>query len=301
MTGRTGQFDLEGVALSRAAQLRAAADGELSPSQRSELDGSLTEAELRAIEAETALRGAVGRLMAEPVAPAGLRERILGAAAAAHDGPDAPAPEAEDRGPIPMAPWLRPLALAAAVVLLAAGGWLILRSAGNSVTGPTPNEGRVQLVELRQFMSREHDRCFQSDDYGAQKFTADDLAAVPHVFRPLLGSEVSVAELVQAGLSLRGAGRCHLPGPGNSIHMLLDAPLPTGTVTLSLFVQEDAGNTLGFEQGVAYELTPNDGQPAKLKIIAWRSGDLDYYLVADPEACDRIREAMGRGGPCGEL
>ena len=300
MTGRTDQFDLEGAVLSRAGALRAAADGELSPAQRAELEPSLTDAESRAIETEAALREAIGRVMVEPaMAPANLRERIMASAAAQRDGTPA-AESLEDAAPIPIWHWRRSLSLAAAVVLLVGGSWLIFQTAQSGPATAPPTMGRVDPVALREFMSREHDRCFRSEDYAAQKFTADDLAEVPGGFRALLGSEVSVGEIVQAGLSLRGAGQCHLPGPGNSIHMLLDAPLPSGTVTLSLFVQEDAGNTIELEQGLPYELTPIEGQPAKLKIIAWRNGDLDYYLVADAAACDRIREALGHGGPCGQ-
>ncbi len=290
--------------------LRAAADGELSPAQRAELEATLTESETGAIATEAALRQAVGRVMAGPVAPAGLRDRVLAAAGAADATAEA-YPDLEDDAPpapIPMAPWLRPLSVAAAVILMVAGGMLILRAAGGGAS-PAPRQqlasgdagGEIQLVELRQFMTQEHDRCFRDEDHAARKFSEARLAEIPERFRDLLGSEISIEEMLKAGLTLEGAGKCHVPGPGKSIHLRLRAVLPDGPLNLSLFVQNDSPNRLALQEGAPYELTPADGSAAKLKIIAWRRAGLAYYLVAEPEACERVRAAMGRGGPCERL
>jgi hypothetical protein len=83
--------------------------------------------------------------------------------------------------------------------------------------------------------------------------------------------------------------------------MRLGAQLVDGPVGLSLFVQGDRGNHLKLEEGAPYDLTPADGSPKKLKIIAWRRAELTYYLVAEPEACERIRAAMGMASAAGRL
>jgi hypothetical protein len=306
VTGRHGQSDLAGVSLSRGALLRAAADGELSDAQRAELERTLTEAESGAIETEAALRQAVGRAMAGPSAPQGLRDRIVvaaesgGAELAVHaDDPD------EIPAPIPMAPWMRPLAVAAALLLVIAGGFMFMRDEGGAGGGPGAGgdgaggqQAGIQLVELRQFISREHTRCQRDPSRAARKFARAELSEIPERFRPLMGADVSIEEIVKAGLTLRGVGECHVPGPGSSIHLLLGADLPQCAATLSLFVQQDPRNRLELEEGVSYELTPQDpGAGATgVSVVAWRRDGLTYYLVADPDACSRIREAMGRGG-----
>lgn len=302
------------MSLSRGALLRAAADGELSDAQRAELDPTLTAAESRAIEAERHLRHAVGKVMSQPAAPAGLRDRILAAAAVA-EGSSAAAEADEIPAPIPMAPWARGLAVAAAVALVAGGAFMFMRdSAGGGVGGPgaTGATGDVQaagiqLVELRQFVSREHSRC-ERDPSRARKFVVTELSEAPQRFRSIMGAEVSIEEIEKAGLQLRGAGECNVPGPGRSVHFLLKADLPECSAPLSLFVQQDPENRLGLEEGASYELTrPGDDEPQDaeaahtVSIVAWRRDGFTYYLVAEPDACGRIREAMGRGGKCDKL
>ena len=310
MTGRHVQSELAGLPLSRGALLRAAADGELSDAQRAELDRTLSGAESRAIETEAALRQAVGRVLSQPAAPASLRQRILAAAAAAGEM----AGEAEDPdekpAPIPMAPWMRPLAVAAAVLLVIAGGFMFMRGeggegAGIGATGESAGvqAAGIQLVELRRFVSREHDRCERDPDR-AGKFIKTEITEVPERYRSLMGAEVSIEEILKADLTLRGVGECRVPGPGRSIHLLLGADLPESSGTLSLFVQQDAENRLGLDEGASYELAPREaaGEAARaVSIIAWRRDGLTYYLVTDADACARIREAMGRGGQCAKL
>src|SRR5690606_37685204 len=78
----------------------------------------------------------------------------------------------------------------------------------------------VQLVELRQFVSREHSRC-DRDPARAGKFIKTEITEVPERYRSLMGAEVSIEEILNANLELRGVGECHVPGPGRSIHLLL--------------------------------------------------------------------------------
>lgn len=263
--------------------------------------------------------------MRQPAAPRGLQDRILAAAAEAAATDVAPLEteaDAADDGcepdeipaPIPMAPWMRGLAVAAALLLLVAGGFMFLRGDGGfgagghgdvGIGGSVAGSGDVQtagiqLVELRQFVSKEHSRC-DTDPARVGKFTKTELTEVPERYRSIMGAEVSIEEILRANLRLRGVGECHVPGPGRSIHLLLGADLPESEATLSLFVQQDPENRLGLEPGSSYEIAPRDPAAASISIVAWRRDGLTYFLVTDADACGSIREAMGRGGKCDKL
>jgi len=263
--------------------IRAGADGELCAADLDALH-DLREADPTTDErlaCERTLRARLARVMWRPDrAPHTLRseiramferERGAGLPAVAPAGPLG----RRDRtfwigGPT----WL---AVAAALALLTAvsvvSRWPI---------APAPWPGiqtgiNAHLASAAHFIVAEHDRCSEFDTYYEHKFTVRDAASAGDAAVALLGTPPAAVRLNDAGYRFAGLGRCAVPGPGVSLHMLYTAIDP-GRPTLSLFVQQDTGRD-DIEPGVRYRVNHPDGSA----VYAWRDGGLVYYLFS-PDA-----------------
>lgn len=249
--------------------LRAAADGELDPCQRERLAAHLREhpEDLRRVDFERQLRDACGRSLGGPSAPAHLREAIV--AARGRDG---------------VLARLRPAlqTLAAAVLLLVAVAFLARMAA---IGGGAP--ALAGYAELAGYVAAEHEAC-ERDPSRAAKFTVERLDAVPQRFQNVLGGAAGLSEFQEAGLTFRDAGECRLPGRGPSVHVRFER-VENGEA-VSLFIQRARDSRVDFEPGRAYRLRSPGNDALGREVYAWRSGELNYYIVADgPGVWDCLR------------
>jgi hypothetical protein len=261
-----------------ASLLRAAADGELSPGQRRELDAHLraNPGDQTRIDFEQRLRGAVGRTMEAPRAPDALRGRI----AALAEQPESLPEHLSEQTRRPMY-WSRArshLAAVAALLVLVFGAWQLSHILS---PGPGPSQ-EAYSVQLAGFLGREHSRCSRDPEAAARKFHVRDVQDLPVLARDWVGQPVNLEELFVSPVEFMGAGRCGVPSKGKSIHVRVAVPRPDGpgSCRVSLFIKQDGGE-LPMEDGVTYRLTPPASEESAKEFIVWRCGSLVYFLVCD--------------------
>jgi hypothetical protein len=289
------------------ALIRAGADGELTPQQERRLEVHLERepGDASRIESERLLREAVSRIgQSGPGAPAGLREQVLRAMAAADLSADGAAVDVS--GPdVPgrMAPLTRSRsfwASASGRTALVAAALLMAVTAGFLVRGSLPADGVFSArTTAVQFVAREHGRCTVEIAPGADKFAVTDPLMLPSFARTLMGRDVSLGDLVEGGatnLRFIDAGGCHVPMGGRSMHLRFEAPTPSGGTTLaSLFVQEDRGE-LDLAESVTYRLDPRaeSGEASRSPgVFLWLRDGMVYYLVTEaPEGCEDMRRCL---------
>jgi anti-sigma factor RsiW len=294
----------------RTELLRAAADGELTREEEVELEAHLRDhPEDRAvIEFERGLRGEVARAaVSEP--PAGLRDRVLASAASGgrelSQSADNGSPGALPiNGPVRRgAPLLR-YALAAGLVLAAAGSIVVVRSglAGSPTVQQMTASQRLSLVS---FLSTQHEECELHADLVGTRFSLSRLDDVPARFASVLGRRPDLGRLEASGLSLLGAGPCAVPGRGRSVRLVLDASAvdPNGQPLVSIYIQQDTAE-LGIEDGRAYRLSrgPEAQHGAGADVFVWRNGGLLYFFASTSEpAIEVARSALGAPEPVGSI
>lgn len=268
-----------------AELLRLAADGELDAQGRAELDARLAAhggADAARIAFERSLRGAVGRVMSEPArAPEALRARIEGVIAAEHA-----AEEAAAGGPIPI--WAharRWMAVAAALLLVGATVLIAVRT--GAPEGPAL--GDRARVQLASFMTREHGACAELGSHFQRKMLCRDLERAEWMLSEAVGAPASVASL--DGFRFVGIGPCAVPGPGPSVHLLLEEE---GGPRLSVFVQRDGGQGPMPSGG---PLGVDEVDLSRASVVALRREDLVYYVVSgDAGIRRRALAALERAG-----
>jgi len=265
-----------GDALSIGALLRLAADDELTADEADRLERHLREhPEDRArIDSERGLRAHVARFGARaPAASSDLRERIAGILAGEAEEADAPVIRRTDRSF-----WQRslaPLAIAASLLLVVSAS-LVIRQAAVTTGGGWMNE--VFGAEVAGFVDREHDRCVELDDATNLKFVTSTLEGASELMVERLGSAPAMIDLSVRGLTLAGAGGCHVPGDGRSVHLLYRPTSEAGT-PVSLFVQREVS---GFEGADSNSLCIQRPRDERDEVLVWRRDGLIYYLVCPP-------------------
>jgi hypothetical protein len=188
--------------------------------------------------------------------------------------------------------------LAAAAVALAAGGvWLA--SPSGPAGGPlaqAPALAPERSMSLVQFATAEHSRCATLGTHFDRKMQARSLADAQKAAIELLTKVPGVlalrsVALEEAGYEFAGLGQCHVPGAGRSAHIIYKAnpTLAPGAPNVSLFIQEDMGD-LEIEPDVAFRSSQPDSQGMQLTV--WRSGGLNYYLVAPQQFSPEARKAV---------
>lgn len=258
------------------ALLRLAADDELTADEADRLERHLREhPEDRArIDAERGLRARVGQLGAQAPAPSSdLRERVAGILAGDASEADAPVIRRTDRSF-----WQRslaPLAIAASLLLVVSAS-LIIRQAAVSTSGAWMSE--TFGAEVAGFVDREHDRCAGLNDATNMKFVTNTIDGANALMLKRLGAAPATIDLSSRGLTLAGAGACHVPGEGRSVHVLYR---PTGEdgAPVSLFVQSGAAAFEGVDERSLCIQRPSGERD---EVLVWRRDGLLYYLVSPP-------------------
>ena len=283
-----------------ASLLRCEADGELTPDQARVLERRRTDAVARSedearLAFERGLRGAVARVMSG-AAPADLRRRLeeslrQPARAFADETPIA-FPGAGSRGVWGSWGSWGWLAMAAGL-LLTLGTGLMMWSRG--VVAPASNMAHVitseQATHLVSYIADQHEHCANFGAFFNQKMTARTEAAAAVAAIELLSKVPSVLDLgadrlSEAGYEFAGLGRCRVPGPGRSAHLIYKASSPN-TPAVSLFIQEDTG-ALALDPDHFYTCTGE--KMDKETLTLWRKDGLIYYLFTP----DPVQQPVGR-------
>lgn len=297
--------------LSDAAILRLAADSEpLSPAHNARLAELLASdpTNENRIAFENALRNSCARTLniTNPAitCPQNIRDSILQQTAASSQqtqpaplrlthSDHATTPQHTHNGTTPNKHRfsLRTFMNLAAVIALVAAAALFLRTTllpGSAQTEPG--------VALASFLAHEHTTCTTDFASRHDKFVITNPTDIPAVFRNVLNTSPSIPDMQALGLEFKGAGRCHVPGDGSSIHLLF-APSPekqqelceTKDYTVSLFIQTDTGQ-FDIAPGETYVLKSPD---IKGSVMAWKSDGLLHFLVtACPINCNRVSNAL---------
>lgn len=292
MTDRGQDRPEQHETLEPAALLRGAADGELSPGQQAALEAHLAQNpddEAR-IAFERELRTSCKRVMSEPVAPVGLREKIAARleADAADDG-DGPAPISIDSARVERFIWTRlrrASAMAAAIIVLVTVA-VVYRGTQN----------RTYATQLSSFVVAEHERCFTPKGEVNSKFKVADAGDIQAASLGWLGKDqdlgdLGVGELIaNTNLDFLGAGRCAVPGQGGSGHLIFEAQDDPGR-TISLFVHRYKSDPV-LDESILYSLKAEAWPDASAPIVFWRRGEVVYYLICPiQETGAEVRMAM---------
>ena len=282
-----------------AALIRAAADGEISPADRERLEAELSEARVdERVAFERALRESVREHMTGPAAPAGLRERITDAMAAAtavaavDENETMHSRSAGGVGDARLTRdrrwWASPLVATlgrwgAVAAVLAIAATLIFNASRSTVTAsPYSPEEASQLVS---FIGRQHDACkdfnetwerkmkFQSPE-AAQAAAAEILQIAPDAFH-------FREPLTRKGYEFAGLGRCAVPGGDHSVHLIYKRPSDGAAV--SLFIQTNARTKLPSSCCLVDKCQAPE-------CAIWQDGPVRYYVFS--EKVDAVAEVM---------
>lgn len=312
-------------------QIRRAADGEFSPGEPA-VDASAESA----VRFEQELRSAVGRVMGEMQAPAGLADQVRVAMAAAPVSDAIHLDDARDgllevapAVPLTSAPadtsavttgdrmnflrWLESprRANAAAVAAVLA---LVIGAIGFGVVMPSITQwGQAtpeRFVErAATFAANEHGRC-TGDSARVRKFTeftemADAQAFLArHLNRPASG--IRIPDLVDRGYAFVGVSACHVPGGLPSVHAVWRSIEPndagqfqmvSGFVTLDRD-QFELRDAAAADVRVGGISLP-DGSTCSRTVRVIRDGGLAFLIVCCDETATDIcarRLAGGFGG-----
>lgn len=307
--GPSAQNETSGLVMSRAVLLRAAADDELDSMGADALQRDLSEhpEDAARIEFERELRKAFSRAMSSETAvvPADLRlrvvammgttpERDMAESLGARHEPANRQPSDPRRRRRARATWL--VGALALIVLVGLGIQLsgVLRS---PTFAESPERARLALAG---FLGTEHRRCALDDRALKRKMTEYQLSEAPAKYQKLLGAELSVANVEQAGYAFLGAGQCVVPGSGASVHLVFrdtdampnnpEKDLTCDPTRLSVFIQKDMGE-LPITPETTYRLGVGENGPL---IVVWTRGGLVYYLVTETKAAeDAVLDHLG--------
>jgi hypothetical protein len=177
---------------------------------------------------------------------------------------------------------------AAAAVLLFLGATLVWQS--TSLFGPTMPSwiDPTNQASLVGFLDNEHARVSTSDEMATRKFSAQTPAQTVSLIEERLGSTPGQLNLVEScDMELVGAGGCHVPGGGASVHAMYKST--STNETLSVFVQQDPASTEA-DPACLCASRISDGN----EVLAWRRNGLIYYVVCPNP--DRAKEVMAAFG-----
>jgi anti-sigma factor RsiW len=173
----------------------------------------------------------------------------------------------------------------AAVLVLGVGAvvlWSMMTRGERAVRG----SGLVPVTWVNDAV-KVHVRCSGHPDHHVPPF-ARELDKLPGSLKDFLGREVACPDLSKLGYRFAGCGPCAIPG-GKTAHLLYRPAAGSGA-SVSLFVQNDAGQ-LAIEKGrVYYAEDAREHTP----MIVWRGGGVLYYLVgANEHGLEGAAGAMG--------
>jgi hypothetical protein len=257
--------------LSIGALLRLGADDELTAPERDRLAAHLRAhpEDAARLDTERALRARVGRILdRSPGAPADLRDSV--ASILRSDASEAPVIRRTDRSF-----WRRslaPLAIAASLVFVVSAS-IVIRQAAVRSTDAAWMDANLG-AEVAGFVEREHSRCVGLDDATNMKFVTSTLDGAHALIEERLGAGARTLDLSGQGLELTGAGACHVPGEGRSVHLLY-RPVDGDGGAVSLFVQAGAPDFRGVDSSCLCLTDLVEGE----EVLVWRRDGLVFYLV----------------------
>jgi anti-sigma factor RsiW len=164
------------------------------------------------------------------------------------------------------------LSAAAAVLLIAAGGWAVWAFSNRGVEVLR----RSDLVPVSYVTSaaQRHINCSKHAEHFHAGFPRK-VEEMPASLRQYLGHDAVCPDLTKLGYRFIGCGPCTIPG-GKTAHLLY-RPINGQGGCVSLFVQPDEGQ-LKLENGRVYFARDEaDATP----MIIWRSEGVVYYLVGE--------------------
>lgn len=273
---------IDPASMNRAELIRAAADGEV-PMDR------IPASDRTRVEFERALRQAVDRVSPDATAPDHLRASIM-QAFREHAPPAAAAPvgASDSRATTSPSFWNRAPRWLGVAALLALCATVVVMSIR---TGYTTFGGHQGAIKTASFIQREADSCTQLDEHFNAKFRARsmdearDLAT--SIFQKTPEALLRADDALTAmGYRFAGFGRCAVPGPGDSAHLIYHADANHADA-LSLFIQQES-DALALERDCCY-LLPG-GEASDDRVVAWREDGFIYYLFShNPTAIDTAR------------
>lgn len=298
----------------RTELIRAAADGELSPAGERELREHLSAHpdDASVVEFEKELRRAIASSV-QSAPSRTLRERIAGLS----QETAAAAVRQSDGGPLPLAPeigrsasawrgWIRGLAIAACLALVAGVAYFGAQRVALTGSGG-PQAATSYRLSLAAFVSSHHEECELHTEMAMREYRFTRLDRAPEFLAGVLGSAPDLGTLSRSGLTFVGGGPCAVPGRGRSVHLVFEAGAPEATPSrtpmVSVFVQRDAGE-LDIPSGQTYRIEPRDsGTPASpADIYVWKRDGFVYFLASTSDtAIETARMALGAGAPVGTL
>ncbi len=270
---------LDPESMSRAELIRAAADGEAPMSRIGSEDRAR-------VEFERSLRAAVDRVSPDAKAPAHLRasiERMF----REHAGTEAvtPASGGDTRS---RSFWNRSVGLLGVAAVLALCAAVVVTSLQS---GPAPFGGHQGAIRTASFIQSESDDCSELNDHFNAKFRArsreEAQRLAQSIFEKVPDALLRTDDaLISMGYEFAGFGRCAVPGPGRSGHLIyhLDS---NPAEALSLFIQEDVV-PIGIDQSCCYRMPLVD--TTDNRVLVWREGGFVYYLYShNPQAIETAR------------
>ena len=162
----------------------------------------------------------------------------------------------------------------------------------SSVTLQADGSEVLLAARATEFVAREHGRCRPLDDPSlSAKFTETSAEQLPAAFQTVLGTSLSLSDLITKAETVRfiDAGKCGVPG-GKSLHMRLSSLTDGQEHTASLFIQEHTGK-LHLAEGVSYHMAGGQDMD-KPCVYVWRRGNLIYWLVCDRSDAGQLQEAL---------
>ncbi|HEB60522.1 MAG TPA: hypothetical protein ENJ06_01730 [Phycisphaeraceae bacterium] len=171
------------------------------------------------------------------------------------------------------------LAVAAVFALLVGVVGYVALTGQNRNNSGIKTPGTVPLTQashkLFNFIDERSTACSDFTDFFDDNNSASALNQIPDVLSPHLGCCPPVIDLSSCGFTFRGAGACHVPYYGPSLHYVYSAGDNPGEGVLSIFVQHVTEST-DMQPGVLYQLVR---EGSKRTILAWLEDDKIIYLV----------------------
>jgi len=255
--------------MTRSELIRAAADGEV-PMDR--IGGD----DLARVEFERSLRAAVNRVSGEAAAPDELRASIQRmftehsepAIVEPIGGGDTRSPSFWNRS----ARWLgvaAVLALCATVIVM------------SSRSGGSPFGGHQGAIQAASFIKREADSCTEINNHFNAKFRARSMEEARDLALSIFAKTPDAMlraddALTSLGYRFAGFGKCAVPGPGRSGHLIYHYTSSPADA-LSLFIQEDP-ESMNIDSDHCYRFPVVD--TTDNRVVAWRENGFIYYLYS---------------------
>ncbi len=248
----------------RTRLLRAAADGALTPGEKTAFDAHLAQhsEDASVIAFERRLRTELGRAFSMEAAPTELEERI-------HR----------------MTSEVRPRSRRWAVQLLAAAAVLAVTALGiRLLQGDTDEFGFAGRSGLVRFLATHPHDCPITIERTMEEFHVRHFGGAVSELGSLLGKAPVLGDLEESSLEFKGMGYCGIPGNKVSMHLLFSGAIgsPLEGAMLSVYVQPDDGR-LPLTDGATYRLLPKAPEFSELEMFVWRRDGLDYFVVT-PDA-----------------